>query len=65
MPIKPGRTKAAPYAKAIAAFLVALTGALAVGAADNTITLGEGLAALATAVAAGAAVFGVRNRPST
>ena len=52
------------YAKAVVALLVALTGSLAVAAVDNSIVLGEWMTALATAVAAGAAVFGVKNKPS-
>jgi hypothetical protein len=50
--------------KAIWAFFVAGTGSLAVAAADNAITLGEGLLVLATAVAAAGAVFGVTNKPA-
>ena len=49
------------YAKAIGAFVVALTGSLAVAGADNAIVLGEALMALATATAAGGAVYGIRN----
>lgn len=51
--------------KAILAFLVAGTGSLAVAAVDNSITLGEALAAVAVAVAAGAAVYGVSNAPAS
>lgn len=49
------------YAKAIVATLVALTGSLGTAAVDNSIVLGEWMTAVATAVAAGAAVFGVKN----
>lgn len=52
-----------PYAKAVVGFLVALTGSLATAAVDNSIVLGELLSAVAAAVAAGAAVFGVPNKP--
>lgn len=48
-------------AKAIAAFVVAGTGSLAVAGVDNSVTLGEALAALAVAVAAGGAVYGIKN----
>lgn len=51
--------------KAILAFVVAGTGSLAVAAVDNSITLGEGLAALAVACAAGGAVYGVSNVQAT
>jgi hypothetical protein len=50
------------YAKAIAATLVALTGGIAVGYADNTLTTGETWAAIAAAAVAAGAVFGVPNR---
>ncbi len=49
------------YAKAITSGVIALLGSLAVAAADNAITLGEGLAAAATAAAAFGAVYGIRN----
>lgn len=52
-----------PYAKAIVAAVVAFTGAVATGAVDNAITLGEWWAAAAAGTAAGGVVFGVRNRP--
>lgn len=52
-----------PYRKAVAAFLVALTGSLAVAGADSAFTVGEVMSALATAVAAAGAVFGVKNKP--
>lgn len=51
-----------PYLKAVVAFLVAATGALATAAVDNSIVLGEWMAALATAVAAGGAVFATPNK---
>lgn len=56
--------KLKPYAKAIAATLVALVGGIAVGYADDTLTTGEAWSAIAAAVTAGAAVFGIRNTPA-
>lgn len=53
--------KLKPYAKAILATLVAGVGGVAVGYADDSLTTGEFWAAMAAAVTAGAAVFGVRN----
>lgn len=53
--------KLKPYAKAILAALVAGVGGVAVGYADDSLTTGEFWAAMAAAVTAGAAVFGVRN----
>lgn len=53
-----------PFAKAIAAFIVAGTGALAVAGVDNAITVGEALVALATACAAAGAVYGIKNTPT-
>ena len=53
--------KIAPYAKALLATLVAGVGGIAVGYADDSLTKGEFWAAMAAAVTAGAAVFGVRN----
>lgn len=50
------------YLKAVVAFLVAVTGSLATAAVDNSIVLGEWMAALATAVAAGGAVFATPNK---
>lgn len=50
------------YAKAVAGALVALTAGIAVGYADDTLTKGEFWSAIAGGVAAGATVFGVRNR---
>jgi hypothetical protein len=49
--------------KAIAAFLVSGTGALAVAAVDNAITLGEGAFVVAAAVASAGAVYGVNPGP--
>lgn len=54
----------APYAKAIAAAAVAGVGAIATGYADDSLTKGEFWSAAAVAVAAGAAVFGIRNSPA-
>lgn len=51
------------YRKAIAAFIVAGTGALATAGVDNAITVGEILVAVAAACAAAGAVFGVPNAP--
>ncbi len=51
------------YAKAIVGAVVTLLSSLAVAAVDNSITLGEGIAALAAGAAAGAAVYGIRNAP--
>jgi len=51
------------YAKAITGGVVALLSSLAVAAVDNSIALGEGVAALAAGAAAAAAVYGVRNAP--
>lgn len=50
-----------PFAKAIVGAAVAFTGAVATGAVDNAITLGEWWAAIAAGTAAGGAVFGIRN----
>lgn len=50
-----------PYAKALAAAAVAGVGAIATGYADDALTRGEFWSAAAVAVAAGAAVFGIRN----
>lgn len=54
------------YRKAIAAAIVAGVGGIAVGYADDVLRTGELWAAIAAAVTAGAAVFGIRNgdRPS-
>lgn len=52
------------YAKAITGGVVAGLGSLAVAAADNAITLGEGLGAASVAAAAFAAVYGIRNTPN-
>jgi hypothetical protein len=49
--------------KAVVAFFVAGTGALAVALTDNAMTWGEGAVVLATAVAAAGAVYGVTNKP--
>jgi hypothetical protein len=56
--------KLKPYAKAILAAAVAGTGSIATGFADGRLVAGEIAAAVAVAVAAGAAVFGVRNGPA-
>lgn len=53
-----------PIAKALAGAAVALTGGIAVGYADDSLTRGELWAAIAGGVTAGAAVFGVRNGPA-
>jgi hypothetical protein len=50
-----------PYAKAVIAGAVALTGGIAVGYADNSLTTGELWTAIAAGVAALGATFGVRN----
>ena len=50
------------YAKAIVAAAVALTGGIAVGYADDSLTTGELWTAIAAGVAALGATFGVRNR---
>lgn len=55
------KPKIHPYAKAVAAFFIAGLGALATGAADNVITLGEAILSLSAGAAAGGAVFGIRN----
>jgi len=51
------------YAKAITSGVIALLGSLAVAAADNAITLGEGLIAASVAAAAFGGVYGIRNEP--
>jgi hypothetical protein len=55
--------KIKPYAKAILAAAVAGSGSIATGFADGQLVAGEIAVAVAAAVAAGAAVFGVRNGP--
>lgn len=52
-----------PYAKAIAAALVAGVGGIAAGYVDDVLTTGEVWAALALATTSGATVFGIPNRP--
>ena len=54
-------TERKSYLMAIGGFFVAGLGALAVAAVDNSITLGEGVASLATAAAAAGAVYGIKN----
>lgn len=53
--------KLKPYAKAVVAGAVALTGGIAVGYADDRLTTGELWTAIAAGVAALGATFGVRN----
>lgn len=53
--------KLGPIRKAVVAFLVSGTGALATAAADNRVTLGEVAFVVAVALAAFGAVYGVRN----
>lgn len=50
------------YAKAIAATVVAVTGGIAVGYADDALTKGELWAAIAAGAVAAGAVFGIPNR---
>ncbi len=50
-----------PIAKALVAAAVALTGGIAVGYADDSLTQGELWTAIAAGVAAFGATFGVRN----
>lgn len=50
-------------AKAIVAGLSSFLGSLAVGAVDNSLVMGEWIAAAAAAMAAVAVVYGVRNAP--
>lgn len=52
------------YAKAIVGGLIAGVGALATAYADNVLTVGEGIGALAVALTAFGAVFGVSNKQS-
>lgn len=53
------------YLKAIAAGLVALTGGLAIGYVDDSLTKGELWTAIAAGVANAGVVFGVPNARST
>lgn len=55
--------KIRPYAKALAATVIAGVGAIAVGYADDALTRGELWAAISVGLAAGGAVFGIPNRP--
>lgn len=50
-----------PIAKALVAGAVAVTGGIAVGYADDSLTRGELWTAIAAGVAALGATFGVRN----
>lgn len=52
-----------PYAKAVAAGITALVGALGTASADGRIEPQEIVGIVATVVIATAAVWGVRNRP--
>ena len=51
-------------AKALVAGLSSFLGSLAVGAVDNSLVMGEWVAAAAAAAAAVAVVYGVRNAPA-
>lgn len=53
-----------PYAKALVATAIAITGGVAVGYADDSLTKGELWTAIAAGVAALGATFGVPNRPA-
>lgn len=55
----------APYAKALVAFAVAFTGAVATGYVDGVMTAGEWWFAGSAGVAALGAVYGVPNRMRT
>ena len=51
-----------PFAKAVAGFVTALVGALAVGAVDGSLSLYEWLTALATALGTLGAVYQTTNK---
>lgn len=53
--------KISPYAKAVAATVIAGVGGIAVGYADDTLTRGEFWAAISLGLVAGGGVFGIRN----
>jgi hypothetical protein len=57
-------TKVKPYAKAVAGAAVAGLSAYGTALADGTVTSGEWVGVALAAVAAGAAVFGVPNKPA-